>query len=287
MQYEVISGYRNDGALRESFNRLAKETFGLDFEPWYRNGFWTEAYDPHSILADGEVVANVSVNHICGTLDGVKKHYIQLGTVMTKPEYRNRGMIRAIMNRIKRECAGFDGLYLYAGDDVCAFYPKFGFEREKETRWALEMRPEREASAQRVPMNCMGDWQAFLAAKKGLVSAAAFAPDTDGLYMFYLSQFMQDCLYFVPQLKAYVVAEEEGEVLKISEVLSQKPVSLRDVCSAFGPGFGRFEFSFTPKDTAGLCAFDYVEEDCTFFVQGEPLTGDLARIGSFSAITHA
>lgn len=287
MQYEIIHGYRDNSALRASFNRLANETFGLDFEPWYQNGFWGEKYDPHSICINGEIVANVSVNRIDGTLDGAEKRYIQLGTVMTKPAFRNRGLIRAIMNYIKAEYAGCDGLYLYAGDDVCSFYPKFGFVKAPETRWSLSIRPEGEATAQSVPMECMADWQAFLSAKKGLVSAAVFAPDTDCLYMFYLSQFMRDCLYFVPALNAYVVASAEGDALEISEVLSPAPVSLRAVCEAFGPGYSRFVFGFTPADTTGLEPFDYVEEDCTFFVQGEPLAADLARIGSFPAITHA
>lgn len=287
MQYTVIHSYRDNDSLRSSFNRLAGETFGLNFEPWYQNGFWNEKYDPHSIVLDGEIVANVSVNRIDGRLNGEEKHYIQLGTVMTRPAYRNRGLIRAIMDYIKIEYAHCDGLYLYAGDNVRSFYPKFGFVKAPEARWSLSMRPSGPAAVQSVPMNDMADWQAFLQAKKGLVSAAAFEPDTDDLYMFYLTQFMQDCVYFIPSLCAYVIAEADGSTLTISDVLAPEPVSLRAVCASFGPEFDRFVLGFTPKDTAGFTPFDYVEEDCTFFVQGEPLLSDLGAIGSFPAVTHA
>ncbi|MDO4740116.1 MAG: GNAT family N-acetyltransferase [Eubacteriales bacterium] len=287
MQHEVLHGYRHDDALRASFNRLAKETFGLDFEPWYQNGFWNDKYDPHSILIDGEIVANVSVNRIDGLLDGTERHYVQLGTVMTKPEWRRKGLIRKIMQAIQAECAQCDGLFLYAGDDVCGFYPKFGFVRAPETRYRLALQPAAPAAAHSVPMATPEDWQAYLRAKRGLVSAAAFAQDTDDLHMFYLTQFMQDCLYFLPELGAYVVASAEGNAVEISEVLAPGPVSLRAVCEAFGPQYSLFTFGFTPKDAAGLEPFDHVEEDCTFFVQGEPLSGELRRIGSFPAILHA
>ena len=114
-----------------------------------------------------------------------------------------------------------------------------------------------------------------------------FRPDVDDLYMFYLSQFMRDCVYFVPAFNAYVIAEADGSVLHISDILSPGPVSLRDICAAFGSDFNRFIFAFRPSDVSGLGSFNYIEEDTTFFVQGEPLLSDLALIGSFTPITHA
>lgn len=37
----LMKDYRNNEELRASFNVLAKKTFGLDFEDWYQNGYWT------------------------------------------------------------------------------------------------------------------------------------------------------------------------------------------------------------------------------------------------------
>ena len=34
-KYELVSDYRHDDRLKESFNDLAIETFGLDFRDWY------------------------------------------------------------------------------------------------------------------------------------------------------------------------------------------------------------------------------------------------------------
>ena len=100
---EILHGYRSDKQLRDSFNRLAEQTFGLNFEGWYQNGFWGGNYDPHSVVIDGEVVSNVSVNRTDLVFGGKRYRILQLGTVMTAPEYRGRGLNRAIMEYIGRE----------------------------------------------------------------------------------------------------------------------------------------------------------------------------------------
>ena len=66
---------------------------------------------------------------------------------MTHPAYRNRGLIRAIMDYIRAEYAACDGLYLYASDNVLSFYPKFGFMKAPETRFSLSVRSSTPATA--------------------------------------------------------------------------------------------------------------------------------------------
>ena len=58
---EIVHSYRNDPVLRHSFNALARETFGLDFEPFYRSGYWGDAYNPYSVVEDGGVGAIFSL----------------------------------------------------------------------------------------------------------------------------------------------------------------------------------------------------------------------------------
>ena len=41
----IETNYRDNEALRNSFNELAGKIFGgLNFENWYRNGFWKDNY---------------------------------------------------------------------------------------------------------------------------------------------------------------------------------------------------------------------------------------------------
>lgn len=68
--------YRDNDELRHSFNELATETFGINFEHWYQNGFWKEKYNPYSIVIDSTVISNISVNLIDCQLNGQVRHYI-------------------------------------------------------------------------------------------------------------------------------------------------------------------------------------------------------------------
>lgn len=39
----IIKNYRDNKELRQSFNELARQTFDIDFEDWYQNGFWSDS----------------------------------------------------------------------------------------------------------------------------------------------------------------------------------------------------------------------------------------------------
>ena len=76
---ELLKDFRDNDSLRASFNALAKETFGLNFEDWYQNGYWTDRYNPHSVVVDGQVVSNVSVNQTYFEVEGKVLRFLQLG----------------------------------------------------------------------------------------------------------------------------------------------------------------------------------------------------------------
>ena len=62
MDKTIECNYRDNDVLRASFNELAEKVFGLNFEGWYQHGFWKDNYNPYSVVVDGKVVSNVSVN---------------------------------------------------------------------------------------------------------------------------------------------------------------------------------------------------------------------------------
>lgn len=88
MKYTYIIDYKDNDNLRKSFNELTERTYGFNFEKWYSDGFWKEKYISYSIVHNEKVISNVSVNIMNFNMDGIEKHYIQLGTVMT--DKRNR-----------------------------------------------------------------------------------------------------------------------------------------------------------------------------------------------------
>ena len=98
----------------------------------YQEGGWGTDYIPH-VLADGQTVAaNVSVNKMTFLHRGKRRQWIQLGTVMTHPDYRGNGLGRFLMEKILSEYKNSEAVYLFANDTVLDYYPKFGFQPSRE-----------------------------------------------------------------------------------------------------------------------------------------------------------
>ena len=132
----IVKNIRDDAALRSSFNRLAEKTFDLNFENWYQNGYWKENYIPYAAVREGQVIANVSINPMTFSENGILHHYIQVGTVMTDSAFRGQGLCRLLMEAVEKDWADrAEAIYLFANDTVLDFYPRFGFQRVQESRF--------------------------------------------------------------------------------------------------------------------------------------------------------
>lgn len=269
-EYEVIKNYRRDDALRASFNALAGKTFGIDFEDWYQNGYWTDAYNPHSIVIDGKIAANVSVNHTDFVWRGERFRLIQLGTVMTGEEYRNRGLIRRIMETIEEDYADkADGIYLFANDSVLDFYPKFGFREAREYQYDKTLHNRKERTMEQVPMERKEDWDKVERAVKESVCNGAFdLAGNSSLIMFYLTKYMRENVYYEKNLGVYAVAEMEGKSLLLHQVFSRREADLAEVTAAFGKEIERVSLGFIPKKPEEFECSLLKEEDTTLFVKG-------------------
>jgi len=268
---ELVRNYRNNKALRDSFNELAEKTFGLNFENWYQNGFWGDNYEPFSVIEDGKIVANVSLNRTDLKMGERVYKIWQIGTVMTDEAYRNRGYIREIMKEIDK-VTGSDPVYLFANDSVVNFYPKFGFVPAREYICSRRCENVGENRYKNIPMKPHEDWDILAKAmKESSFPTGCITVGNPELTFFYVSQFMQDCVYYCEELKAWVIAEiEEGELM-LHNVFAGSEVSLDDVIAAFGEGVKYVKLGFSPADKKGFMVSEYHEEDCNFFIRGDKL----------------
>ncbi len=264
----ILSGYRHNEALRRSFNALAEQTFGLSFENWYKNGFWGEDYNPHSIVIDGQVVANVSVNRTDLLFGGQRRRILQLGTVMTMPEFRGQGLSRAILDYILEAYADADGIYLFANDSVVDFYPKFGFRPGSEWQYTRPVSLTGARTARQVIMDTPESWNRLRAAMETSTFPCGCAMvDNPGLIFFYVSQFMTDAVWHIPHLDAWVIAEPEEGRLTIHNIFAPGAVSIEEVARAFGT-VEEIALGFAPADKDGWSCTELQEEDTHFFVRG-------------------
>ncbi|WP_397386234.1 GNAT family N-acetyltransferase [Paenibacillus sp. VCA1] len=85
--------YKYHDEYRASFNRLSKLVFGI-----YQKGAWDDRYICHSFVADDEVIANVSVSKMNLVIKGDIRA-LQIGTVMTHPEHRGKGLSKQLMKQ--------------------------------------------------------------------------------------------------------------------------------------------------------------------------------------------
>lgn len=286
---EIIKNYRDDDMLRASFNELAKKTFGINFEDWYQNGYWTDRYNPYSVVADGKVAANVSVNKTDFLWDGKVCHFVQLGTVMTDEAYRNRGFIREIMKEIDKDCLEYaDGIYLFANNSVLDFYPRFGFKAAKQYEYTKEISGSGERTVERVPMKDKAAWDKMeQLIRTGNHGCAFDMTGNSELNMFYISKYMKEDVYYHKESDTYVVAETEAGELVINMVISGEEPDLNCLAEAFGGGIHKVKLGFTPKDTAGFSVGELNQDDTVLYIRGAGFEGFEKAKLMFPLLAHA
>ena len=136
---ELITNYMRDDTYRHMLNDLTQKVFGFDFESWVTNGYFEGDYIPFSLMEDGKFVANVSANRMAFIQNGSVRNYIQIGTVMTDPEYRKQGLASKLMKRVieeyEQDC---DGIYLFGDLSAIGFYQKMNFRIENQYRYFIK-----------------------------------------------------------------------------------------------------------------------------------------------------
>lgn len=287
-KYKLIIGYKNDESLRKGLSDLAKKTFGIEFEAWYYTGYWKDNYIPYSIALNGKVIANVSVNLMDFMEKGRKRHFIQLGTVMTDKEYRGKGLSKRLMETILEEYKGkAEGIYLFANDNVLDFYPKFGFIKSKEFQCIQKVNNTKKRSAVLLPMNTKDDWKRIEEVSKNAFCNGAFVMDNLDLLMYYVTSIFNKNIYYIEEKDTYVIAQIDGEKLRIYLILSKDYVREMDIIDAFGHEIKEVIYEYTPLNMDACERKKLQEENTTLFVMGEGLSKFHEKKIMFPVISHA
>ena len=233
--FDYRTCYQEEPRLRESLHTLARDTFGLDLERWYRAGDWGDRYRPYSLLHGGRVVANLSVSPMDFHLLGNELHLVQIGTVMTHPDYRGRGLIHFLMARAladwRGKCGGF---YLFANRDTLEFYPRFGFARTREFRHSMALSPGAPRRAARRLIPELREDRSLLLAhyQRGNPYALLSWEHNPGLFFFHCGGALREHLYYLPEFDLVAVAQYQGDTLYCQELLGPGGAPLAQVLSA-------------------------------------------------------
>ncbi len=285
MNFELIKNPMENNATRAAYNALATRTFGLSFESWYHSGYFDGSHIPYTVFWGDVAVANISLNLMDVEYGGKLKKYIQLGTVMTRQEYRVKGLQKLIFNEIMADFGDkADCIFLFANKNVLDFYPKLGFEKAVEYAFEKILTP-RNSTVKKLDMAKAEDVKFFRRYyEKGNSFSALQVKNGFALEMFYLGGPYVDCVYYLPEYDAVVVAEREENALVCLEIFGGMGYSIDEITAVFGKE--RLIMGFTPKDVQGFETAVVNDEDTTLFVykNGENIFADSRLM--FPLISH-
>lgn len=270
--FDYLTCYQGEPSLRENFCALARTVFGLEFETWYRSGYWTDRYRPYSLLHQGKVVANVSVSPMDLCCMGKEYHYIQLGTVMSHPEYRGRGLIHFLMARALADWANrCDGIYLFANREVQEFYPRFGFEKVREFRHTLSIRPSGKERAVRRLIPELSQDKTLIQSRyaRGNPFSLLSWEHNPGLLFFYCCGTMRQNIYYLAEQDALAVAEYEGNTMYCHDIFCASGQNLEEILADLAqPETEKVVLGFTPRAGAQCSVRPLMDRDATLFMLG-------------------
>ena len=288
----LVKDYMNNDTMRHALNELTEKTFGFNFESWVTNGYFEGDYIPYSFEEDGKIISNVSANRMHFIQNGVKRLYIQIGTVMTAKERRNQGLARKLMENVIEEYEGkCDGIYLFGNLNAVGFYRKLGFEERMQYRYKLKdnVRAERRNGFVRLDSSNEKSKKAYCEAVRNSVANGVFEQENKyGLQMFYTSNL--ENVYYSKDIDCFVVMEQDSDTITLHSVISQKNISLEKVISEIGVPYKELKLGFTPgKNETDL--FEAVPfdggDDYRLFCRGKELESIEKEKLYFPTFSHA
>jgi predicted N-acetyltransferase YhbS len=271
--YRLTDQVRDREELRDSFHELARLVFGLDLESWRRAGYWGDRYIPYLLLAGGQAVANVSVHVMDFSLWGEPVWPVQLGTVMTRPGYRGKGLASALIEQVAGEWADqCDGFYLYAAAGAHEFYSRLGFVRAKETQFIRRAPSASGARVQKLDMDSPEDRARLLQLYKQSNPFSACAMEScEGLLMFHCGGALKENVYYIPSLEAAAVAVYSKTAMALADVFCGSHLSLEELLAALArPETRTVLLGFTPWDRSAFRSAPLEAEDAALFVRPGP-----------------
>ncbi|WP_062109584.1 GNAT family N-acetyltransferase [Bacillus niameyensis] len=271
-ELKFIKDYRDHASLRKSFFELANSVFGIDFKKWYESGFWGGSYIPFSYVDEGRVVANVSLNVLDLLVDGKQHTALQIGTVMTEPHYRNRGLSKSLLNRVleeyKNKC---DFIYLFANQSVLDFYPKFGFNKVEEFQYTTDFSSDQKVKNKLYKLDSekIADLHfIYEFAKERVPVSQRFATlNSQGIFMYYCLNVFCDNLYYLDSEDAIVIFNKAENQIDIFDIISKNEMNINRILNTIvGKGRKKIVFHYTPDYEGMIFERNPIQCDDTLFV---------------------
>lgn len=288
---EFIYDYKDIDKYRLSFNKLANDTFGVDFEKWYQLGFWNNTYVCYSYINQSEVVANVSVSKLDIIIDGKEMNALQVGTVMTRLDYRGNGLSKSLMEIVLKEYEPkCDFIYLFANKNVLDFYPKFGFKKMKQCHFSIDITNKNgHEEVRKLDITKEEDIRIIrrISQDRIPVSKKLSVKNGESILLWYCLYVYNENLYYLKEDDVIVIYNIEAEVLHLYDIVSKNKIELNNILRKISNDeVKKVIFYYTPDySDIQVNRVDYDNPNDTLFVK--PLLLDISKDLAFPITAHA
>lgn len=278
-ELRYITNYQDQDRLRTSFNELAGEVFGIDFEAWYRLGLWSDRYIAFSFAEGDRVVANASASLLTLILDDRPVQAVQIGTVMTHPDYRGRGLSTRLMETILDTYKDRELLFLKANGGALEFYPRFGFRAAAESGFSAQtdILPAAGSKLKKLDPRTREDMALILGltASRAPVSSRFGVLHAERITAWHCLYLHPDAVYYDPEEDVLLLFRQEGGTVHLYDVIAaRRPAALIPLLAkAACERVRRIIFSFTPEFADIQAQADPAGSADTLFIK--PLTAGL------------
>ncbi len=290
MAYKMVKQIKDHPSLRHSFMELASKVFDLSFEEWYENGFWTDRYIPY-VWADGDtVIANASVNVMDLSWQGIPKQYVQIGTVMTDPAHRNKGLSRMLLREIIADWKDrSDSIYLFANSSVLDFYPKFGFQQASQYQHTLSISGTEQAGFKKLNMDRASDREILRCCyQKSNPFSALSMENNEGLLMFYCGALLKNSVFYFSQYDMICIAEQTENTLYCYDIFGDGCCPMENLLSSMASAETKQAvLGFTPKDPKNCSCLSIHDQEDTLFILNGKENIFTAHKAMFPLLSHA
>ncbi len=188
-------------------------------------------------------------------------------TVMTLPEYRNRGLSRYLMERVLNDWVDkCDAVYLLSNNSVTDFYPKFGFDEYKEFQYSKPILKV-PGTYRKLDIENPEDWDLII---KSYIRGNPFSRlkvDNLSQFVFHCIQFRTNDIYYIEQYDAVAVVRHDNNSLICYDIFADVNFELDDILGVFAnDNKEQVCLGFTPELKAGFLIEESQEEDNHLFV---------------------
>lgn len=277
--------YKENQVLRGGFNRLAQETFSIDFEAWYQKGCWGDTYTCYTYFDGDMAVANLSTTTLVLKAAGKEYEAVQIGTVMTDPGFRNQGLNKALMDKAMAD-HGDKTYFLFANPSAKGYYEKVGFKPYIQEVYELAMAfvPSMEKQPHRkLKMHLPEDRELLMEAslkRQPLTTLDVYGGES--IMFWYCVNFYHNHIYYHEPTKTIMIGFFNEEAFELFLLINPTKLSLEGVFSLFlNQSVSMVRFHFAPDDDR-----DYIikEDEEPIYIKGP---WDIDKVPKYPSIFTA